>query len=125
MYLPKTPESFTYDYDGNLTQDGRWTYAWDGENRLISMTASASVPETAKKKLLFDYDQQSRRIQKRVYNWNATTGDYETAPATVLRFIYDDWNLTAEIDGNNATVRKYLWGADFSGTMQGAGGMGG
>lgn len=28
-------ESFTYDEDGNLTQDDTFTYMWDAENRLI------------------------------------------------------------------------------------------
>ncbi len=32
--LPKTPEQFTYDFDGNVLSDGRWNYTWDGENRL-------------------------------------------------------------------------------------------
>jgi len=34
--LPKSPESFTYDDDGNLLSDGRWIYSWDGQNRLIT-----------------------------------------------------------------------------------------
>ena len=32
-----------YDADGNLTQDGTWNYAYDGENRLISMTLSGQT----------------------------------------------------------------------------------
>ena len=28
---------FEYDADGNLTNDGRWAYTWDGENRLVTM----------------------------------------------------------------------------------------
>jgi hypothetical protein len=27
-YVPETPESFGYDADGNLTNDGRWGYVW-------------------------------------------------------------------------------------------------
>ena len=34
---------FTYDADGNLISDGRWTYSWDGENRLLSMTSLTSA----------------------------------------------------------------------------------
>ena len=30
-FVPKTPEAFGYDADGNLTQDGRWTYTWDAD----------------------------------------------------------------------------------------------
>ena len=32
-----------YDLDGNLTNDGRWTYTWDGENRLMNMTNIAGA----------------------------------------------------------------------------------
>ena len=36
------------------------------------------------------------------------------------------WNLLAELNGtNNAVIRSYLWGSDLSGTIQGAGGVGG
>ena len=31
--VPQTPESFTYDLDGNLTGDGLWSCTWDAENR--------------------------------------------------------------------------------------------
>ncbi|MEW5977255.1 MAG: hypothetical protein AB1898_15805, partial [Acidobacteriota bacterium] len=63
-YLPKTPEVFTHDADGNLTADGRWTYTWDAENRLMAMEAMATVPVAAKLELEFAYNYQSRRIQK-------------------------------------------------------------
>lgn len=42
-FLPKTPEIFGYDSDGNLTNDERWAYTWDGENRLIEMRTAPSV----------------------------------------------------------------------------------
>ena len=34
LFLPRTPEVFTYDQDGNQTSDGHWMYTWDAENRL-------------------------------------------------------------------------------------------
>ncbi|MDV7399347.1 RHS repeat domain-containing protein, partial [Arthrospira platensis SPKY1] len=42
-----------------------------------------------------------------------------------LRFLYDNWNLIAEIDASGDVVRSYVWGLDLSGTFQGAGGVGG
>ena len=30
---PKTPETFTFDADGNLTSDSLWTNQWNAENR--------------------------------------------------------------------------------------------
>ncbi|MBL9215485.1 MAG: type IV secretion protein Rhs, partial [Opitutaceae bacterium] len=36
-FVPETPEVFSYDADGNLLADARWTYTWDAENRLVAM----------------------------------------------------------------------------------------
>jgi len=121
-FLPKTPEAYVYDLDGNLKQDGRWTYVWDGENRLVSMTALGVVPDAAKKKLLFDYDQQGRRIQKRVYNWNVGTSTFESVAEIAIKFICDDWNLIAEISKDGVPIRKYLWESDLRGILRGSSG---
>jgi RHS repeat-associated protein len=118
-FVPQTPERFTYDDDGNLTSDGRWTYVWDAENRLVKMAPSTSAgPQVS---LQFEYDSQGRRIRKQVWP-NATW----TGPATNdQRFVYDGWNLIAELNTNNSPLRTYTWGLDLSGSMQGAGGIGG
>jgi RHS repeat-associated protein len=121
--LARSPESYTYDADGNMLSDGWWSYTWDGENRLTSMTALASVPATGKRKLEFAYDYMGRRVQKKVYSWNVGTSAYQLS--STVKFIYDGWNVVAEIDGNNALIRSYVWGQDLSGSMQGAGGIGG
>ena len=68
LFVPKTPELFGYDADGNLTNDGRWSYTWDAENRLYRMTNNTAVgPQQL---LTFDYDWQGRRIQKQVWPAN-------------------------------------------------------
>ncbi len=48
-------------------------------------------------------------------------------PDSETRFVYDGWNVLAELTGasGSAAVRSYLWGSDLSGTIQGAGGVGG
>ncbi len=121
VFLPQNPERITYDADGNLTSDGRWTYSWDAENRLIAMESMSSVPSVVKTRLEFAYDFQGRRIQKKVYGWSGSawllTGDH--------RFVWDGWNLIAEINGSGALIRSYVWGLDLSGSMDGAGGVGG
>jgi len=122
IFIPPTPEAFTHDADGNLTQDGRWDYTWDGENRLIQMESKSGFPAGSKRKLEFEYDWQGRRIKKVSHSaWNGSS--YGTVVTT--KFIYDGWNLLAELDTSNNIVRSYVWGADLSGTMQGAGGVGG
>jgi RHS repeat-associated protein len=120
-FVPKTPETFGYDADGNTTNDGRWTFTWDAENRLVSMQAISTVPSGAKKKLEYAYDYQGRRTQKIVSTWNGSA----YVAASTNKFVYDAWNLIAEINGTNGVIRSYLWGTDLSGRMQGAGGVGG
>ena len=121
-FVPKTPETFTYDADGNLRTDGRWTYFWDGENRLVRMTNNVDVPNGAKMVLLFAYDYQGRRISKTVSNYVGSC--YALLDQTT--FVYDGWNLVDELNGaNGALVRSYMWGLDLRGRLQGSGGVGG
>jgi RHS repeat-associated protein len=123
VFLPKMPEAFSYDADGNLTNDGRWSYVWDAENRLISMQALSSVPSGAKLKIGFGYDAKGRRIQKTVSTWNSTTLSYQLSTSKL--FVYDGWNLIAELSSSSSATRTYVWGSDLSGSIQGAGGVGG
>lgn len=112
----------SYDVDGNATgypvpadPGASATLGWDAENRLISSTANGSTTT-------YGYDHLGRRIVK-------------TSGGTTVLTIYDGWNPVADYtvteDGENegefiATPdRTYLWGKDLSGTMQGAGGVGG
>jgi RHS repeat-associated protein len=122
-YVPPATESFTYDTDGNLTADGRWTsYVWDGENRLIEMRRDTSTPTEARQKLTFEYDHLGRRIRKTYFTYSG--GWVEQRDTT---YLYDGWNIVAEVDANNAnaTLRTYVWGTDLSGNRTGAGGVGG
>jgi len=123
MFIPKTAESFGYDLDGNLTNDGRWAYTWDAENRVTSFTRNSAAPSGSKVKLDCQYDSKSRRTQKVVSTWNTSTLNYQ--PSTTNRFIYDGWNLIAILDATNGLVQTFTWGTDASGTLQGAGGVGG
>ncbi len=125
VMVPASLESFGHDADGNIIDDANWRYTWDGENRLVAMetsapSAAAGVP---RKRLDFAYDGGSRRIAKKVSNWNGVS--WTLASHTL--FLYDGWNMIAELNAlsSNASVRTYVWGADMSGGMQGAGGIGG
>ena len=121
LFVPKTPEQFSYDADVNLLQDGRWTYVWDGENRLINMTSLTNAPAGSKLKLDFAYDYMGRRIQKIV---STNNGMAYIGQSTNL-YLYDGWNVVVELGASGSLVRSYLWGADLSGSLQGAGGVGG
>ncbi len=121
VFVAKTAEAFTYDADGNLTSDGRWTYAWDAENRLINMTSGSSTPTGSKFKMDFAYDWKGRRIEKQV---STNNGSGYFAQYT-NRFVYDGWNLLAVLAPNSQLQSCFIWGLDLSGSMQGAGGVGG
>ena len=121
LFLAKTPEVFAHDAEGNLTADGRWTYTWDGENRLIRMETLAAVPAAAKRKLDFAYDAHSRRVRKQVSTWNGSAWVLQSD----CRYLYVSWNLVAELDATNSMLRTYTWGLDLSCTPRGAGGIGG
>jgi RHS repeat-associated protein len=119
-FVPKTPEVFNHDADGNLISDGRWTYTWNGENQIIAMetTAAAVSAGAPKQRLVFAYDYAGRRIKKTLYQ-GATLAFHHT-----LYFVYDGWNLAAEYLQTGQNIRGYVWGDDLSGGRA-AGGVGG
>ncbi len=121
VLIPQTPEAFVYDLDGNMTTNGRWTALWDGENRATNFTSLSTLPTAAKIKVDCVYDFQGRRVQKVVSTNNGTT--YITVSTN--RYIYDGWNLIGILDGGNNLQYSFQWGTDLSGTIQGAGGVGG
>ena len=97
-----------YDDDGNMTQDGTWTYDYDGENRLISMSRTGQT-------LTFVYDYVGRRIRKTVTGENASD----------TKFLWSGWKLAAELAADGTTVnRSFVWGPDFSDAHGSAGGAG-
>ena len=114
VYVAREPENFRYDADGNLTNDGRWAYTWDAENRLIGMTTNTTVGPPYQ--LAFAYDPKGRRIQKTVTNGIVVN---------TLNFLYDGWNLVAILNPQSSILDSFVWGSDLSGSMQGAGGVGG
>jgi RHS repeat-associated protein len=125
-FVPRTPEVFTHDEDGNLIQDGRWDYSWDAENRLVAMETRAAVASaypSLKKRLEFAYDYLGRRIRKVVKTWVNDTWE----PLADTRFLYDGWNLLGEYTYTTTPqlMRSYVWGLDLSGDRYGGGGVGG
>ncbi|MCA1810172.1 MAG: hypothetical protein LC725_12120, partial [Lentisphaerae bacterium] len=126
MFVAETPEGFTYDEDGNLLTDGRWAYSWDSENRLIAMqTLPGLCPSVPLILCNFDYDYMSRRVAKTVYEWDDGTTNWVEQSSSA--FLYDGWNLISEQthEQTNAQTNSFVFGLDLSGSLQGAGGVGG
>jgi RHS repeat-associated protein len=75
------------------------------QNRMISATVNSVTTN-------YYYDSQSRRIAH-------TTG------STTTFYLYQGWNCIAEYTGSSVLTKTLTWGMDLSGSMQGAGGVGG
>ena len=121
LFLPQTPETLGHDADGNLTRDDRWNCTWDAENRLVRMVSRTDTPTNSWRSLTFGYDPQGRRISKTVSNWVGSAWQLVSDE----RFVYDGWNCLATLNSSFSLLHSFTWGLDLSGSMQGAGGVGG
>lgn len=121
-FLPKAVEQFYYDEDGNLTNDGRWVFTWDAENRLVKVESLTATPQDSWRRVEWEFDSKGRRIRQRTSS--GSTGSYVVTED--LKFLSDGWKHIADLNAtNNNLIRSYAWGLDLSGGMDGAGGVGG
>lgn len=104
-----------YDPNGNATAIDGQVLTWDEENRLATSTDGFRTT-------MYLYDGLGRRVEK---------SEYEAAVLkTTTRYVYDGWRVVEELDlslGTSALslVRSYTRGLDLSGSLEGAGGIGG
>jgi RHS repeat-associated protein len=133
--------NFLYDSNGNMTNwswtsgahGGSTTNFYDVENRLIAVqTLSNSVPIQT----TFVYDGLSR-LRQQLWWTNSTGGGSgggvppPTGGSTNwtlvggIEYIYDGNRVIQERDYNNNPLVSYTRGNDLSGSMEGAGGIGG
>ncbi len=87
----------TYDFDGNTQSDGTYTYAYDEENRITSVTRNSDSAVVGQ----YQYDALSRRVQK-IANPNGT-------PNTTV-YLYDGIRIIEEQNGAGATQATYVYG---------------
>ncbi len=121
LLYPAAQQTYTYDLDGNLTGDGLFNYNWDAENRLTSVTTNSVAISAGAENvtITFKYDYLGRRVEKVVSNSTDLNKSYQH------RYIYDGWDLIAEIDVSNNTVRRsFTWGLDLVGSLTSSGGVG-
>ena len=113
-YLPASP-SFSYDDNGNLLSDGQRSFSYDDENQLISVSVSVSW------KSEFTYDGQLRRRVRREYVWRGGVWQLQQE----VRYLYDQVLPIQERNGLGVPQVTYTRGTDLSGSLAGAGGIGG
>ena len=113
-YLPASI-NFQYDLNGNLLFDGSRAFSYDDENQLISVVVT-NVFRTE-----FTFHGKMRRRIRREYAWQL--GDWRLT--NEVRYVYDGNLVIQERDGLNLPRLSYTRGIDLSGTIEGAGGIGG
>ena len=128
--LTAVPDSTpSYDHRGNLTQryfpagpQYYWTYTYDAENQLASVaTDTYYTYDTYRFKVEFTYDGQGRLRVRKDYTW--ASGIWNLASET--RYVYDGMLLVQERNSSNTPTVTYTRGRDLSGSLAGAGGIGG
>jgi RHS repeat-associated protein len=114
---------FIYDQNGNPTTysaEGTaflYTMSYDDENRLASFYQNSG--SSNRTELVYDGLGKLRRQLQSFWGGSGWIYDGET------RYIYDGKRVIQERDSNNNPTISYTRGSDLSGSMEGAGGIGG
>lgn len=87
--------SYSYDNNGNLTDDGTYKYYYDCENRLTDVNDVNDVAIAS-----YEYDSAGRRVKKIVYG----------SPDLTTKYGYDGGQVIAEYDGSDTLLRKFIYG---------------
>lgn len=103
QYTTAGPATFCHDANGNLTLDGASAYKYDVENRFIEKRAQVNgtcptVNYSGAMQATMAYDPMGRLYE----TTNGGTG--------ITRFVYDGDELTLELDGSGAILRRYVHG---------------
>jgi len=114
VYLP-TNAVYAYDQNGNLTNDSKRVFTYDDENQLTGIVVSNEW------KAEFVYDGKMRRRIERNYEWRNSAW----VKTSETRFVYDGNVVIQERNENNTPVVTLTRGKDLSGSLEGAGGIGG
>ncbi len=83
----KPGRMFTYDYFGNRTGDGEWTYSWNSKGELTQMTKTGTT-------VTFAYDPFGRRVSKTAVIGGTTTSHV---------YVYDAEDIALEYVGGVLT----------------------
>jgi RHS repeat-associated protein len=108
LLLPKTPQTFWYDNDGNTLSDFVSTNSWDGENRMSAMENTTAVPTAGRFKETWIFDSEGRWVLRIIYSWSGSA----YAPQATNRFLWDGKLVVAMLDHNNSLVSSFTRGIE-------------
>jgi RHS repeat-associated protein len=110
-----TNTTYQYDGNGNLTNDGLRTFAYDDENQLLQVWGTNQWLSQ------FAYDGKMRRRTRQEFTWQ--NGAWLQINA--VYYVYDGNTVMQERNVNNLPTTTYTRGLDLSASIDGAGGIGG
>jgi len=110
-----TNTTYQYDGNGNLTNDGLRSFAYDNENQLIQVWVTNQWFSQ------FSYDAKMRRRIRQEYTWQSGAWVQTNA----VYYVYDGNVVIQERNINNLPSTTYTRGLDLSSSLEGAGGIGG
>ena len=131
MNLAGNTVAYAYDRAGQLIQasgkeangttrlNEQFGYGYDDENQLITVIVTNGVSNSTLSK--FAYDGFGRHRVRTECVWQ--NGGWATN--ALVRYVHDGMVVLQERDGNNLLTVTYTRGRDLSGSLQGAGGIGG
>jgi len=104
---------YRYDGNGNLTNDGTRSFAYDDENQLVQVWVSNQWLSQ------FTYDGQMRRRIRQEFSWQGG----QWVQTNEVFYVYDGNLVLQERNVNNLPTTTYTRGQDMSGALHRAGGI--
>ncbi len=118
----------TFDGNGNMIETRQnmvytLAYDYDDENRLIRYTYNTGSGPGKQPfgKSEYTHDGIGRARKRMDYTWNGSTWILNTT----TEYIYDGMRVIQERNASNVPTVSYTRGTDLSGSLEGAGGIGG
>jgi len=123
-------ETFEYDGKGNLANWVSWVQNWsyerDWADRLVKVESRPGTPQGSWRRAEWQYDALGRRIRQTTWSWLVQSNLW--AVTEDVRMVSDPLLFgrhLLELNATNVLARSYVRGLDLSGTLEGAGGVGG
>jgi RHS repeat-associated protein len=112
---PTGTDSFTYDLDGNLTDDTKYDRKmwYNAKNQLIKFEHTDGDLDGWTYEYKYDY--MGRRVEKKSVSPSLTE--------TYTRYVYHGWNLIGETDTSGNLTKSFYWGLDRKSSMARTGGV--
>jgi len=125
LIIPPVNEGFVFDGGGRMREDAMWNYMWDGAGRLTRMVRKAGTlpPVAIGESVEYVHDADGRMTQ-RTHTVNYQGRDRVEQNTILWAGSLRILEITTK-DGQPVDKKWYQWGADLSGSLNGAVGTGG